>query len=84
MSIGARFAKSMNDSSNISRGGFVPDGVGHLHGQSIVVPRRGGSVDSFFRSAANFFNGFFQHIGGLSWFSKAGSWNKNSGSPPFS
>jgi hypothetical protein len=82
MSIGVRFAKSMNDASNISRGGFVLDGVGHLHSQSIVVPRRSGSAASFFRSAANFSKGFFQHIGGLSWFRKAEGLI-HPGSPPF-
>jgi hypothetical protein len=42
------------------------------------------STSRFFRSAANFFNGFCQeHIGGLTWFHKAGSWDVKSDSPPF-
>jgi hypothetical protein len=74
----------MNDSSNISRGGFVLDGVGWFPGQSIVAPRRGGSVKSFFRSAANLFNvNDFRHIGGFVRSSKAGSWKMKSDSPPF-
>ena len=82
MSIGARFAKSMNDSSNISRGGFVLDGVGWFPGQSIVAPRRGGSVDSFFRSAANFFQRLFPAHRRIGLVFKAGGWEIDSGSPP--
>jgi hypothetical protein len=41
------------------------------------------STSRFFRSAANFFNGFSHHIGGKRWFNKAEGWDMNSGPPPF-